>query len=171
MIFFLFIKSDGSPLVKLIKHAVIKFSIWMIWHMRNYARFQDKIGVSRIISVIIDLTCLVGYSSKATMKNDMLDFNVIKLFGINNRTGKLLRPLHVKWEFPSPGWVKINIDGATQGYFRLATCLGIFRESMRDFISGFYAFLDIQTALVAEFYGVIYVEDGWSFLSAVLVCV
>jgi len=34
-----FIKSDGSPLVNFIKLVVISFSIWMIWHMRNYARF------------------------------------------------------------------------------------------------------------------------------------
>jgi len=39
---------------------VITFSIWMIWHMWNYARFKDKIDVSRAISVIKDLTCLVG---------------------------------------------------------------------------------------------------------------
>ena len=31
----------------------------------------------------------------------MLDFNVIKTFGINTRTDKVLRPLLVKWEFPS----------------------------------------------------------------------
>ena len=37
-----FSKSDGSPLVKLIKLAMITFSIWR--RMRNYARFQDKIG-------------------------------------------------------------------------------------------------------------------------------
>jgi len=48
--------------------------------MRNYARFQDKIEVSRAISVIKDLTCLMGSSAKASMKNDMLDFNVIKFF-------------------------------------------------------------------------------------------
>jgi len=65
-----FIKSDGSPLVKLIKLAVITFSIWILWRMRNYARFQDKIEVSRAISVIKDLTCLVGKSSKASMKNE-----------------------------------------------------------------------------------------------------
>jgi len=44
--------------------------------MRNYARFQDKIDVSMVISVIKDLTYLVGNSSKTSMKNDMLDFNV-----------------------------------------------------------------------------------------------
>ena len=74
----------------------------MIWRMRNYARFQDKIEVSRTISVIKDLTRIVGNLSKALMKNDILDFNVIKFFGINTRTGKVLRPLPI-WEFASPG--------------------------------------------------------------------
>ena len=42
----------------MIKLVVITFSIWMIWRMRNYARFRDKIEVYRAISVIKDLTCL-----------------------------------------------------------------------------------------------------------------
>ena len=37
------------------------------------------------------------------MKNDMLDFNVIKFFGINTRSSKVCCPLPVRWEFPSPG--------------------------------------------------------------------
>jgi len=91
-----FIKSGGSPLFKLIKLVAINFSIWMIWCMRNYARFQDKIDGSRTISVIKDLTCLVGNFSKASMKNDMLDFKVIKFFGINTRPGKVLHPLPIR---------------------------------------------------------------------------
>ena len=106
MIFFLL--SDGSPLIKLVKLAVI---IWMIWRMRNYARFQDKIEVSSAILVIKDLICLVGNSSKASMKNDMFDFNVLKFFGINTRTGKVLHPLLVRWEFPSPAMLKLTLMG------------------------------------------------------------
>jgi len=83
----------------------------MLWRMRNYARFHDKIKVSRAILVIKDLTCLVEKSSKASMKNDMMNFSVIKFFGINTRTGKIHCHLPVRWEFPSPGWVKINTDG------------------------------------------------------------
>ena len=98
----------------------------------------------------------MGKSSKASMKNDMMDFSVIKFFGINTRTSKVLSPLPIRWEFPSPGWVKINTDGAARGFPGLATCGGIFRESMGEFIGAFSVFLDIQTALVAEFYGVIY---------------
>jgi len=71
--------------------------------MRNYARLQDKIDVSRAILVNKDLTCLVENSSKASMKNDILDLNVIKFFGIDTRPGKVLRHLPVRWEFHSPG--------------------------------------------------------------------
>jgi len=112
--------------------------------MRNYARFQDKIEVFTTISVIKNLTRLVGNSSKASMKNDMLDFNVIKFFGINTRTGKVFRPLPVRWEFPSPGYVKINIDGAVKGYPGLTTCGGIFHGSMWEFIGVFFVFLEVQ---------------------------
>jgi len=45
--------------------------------------------------------------------------------------------------FPSPCWVKINTDGAVRGSLGLSACGGIFRGSMRDFIGGFSAFLDI----------------------------
>jgi len=62
-----------------------------------------KNEVYRVILVIKDLTCLVENSSKVSMKNDILDFNVIKFFGINIRSGKVLRPIPVRWEFPSPG--------------------------------------------------------------------
>jgi len=94
----------------------------------------------------------VGNSSKDLMKNDMLDFNVINFFGINTRRGKVLRPLPVRWEFPSPGWVKTNTDGA-------ASCGGIFRESTKEFISAFSVFLEVQTTMVAEFYGVIHAME------------
>ena len=123
--------------------------------MRNYARFQDKIEVFKAISVIKYLTCLVGNSSKVLMKNDMLDFNVIKFFVIMTHSGKVLRPLLIRWKFPSRGWVKINIDGTATGYPGIATCGGIFHGSMGEFIGAFSAFLEVQTALVAEFYGVI----------------
>jgi len=57
------------------------------------------------------------------------------------------------------GWVKINTDGAARGYPGLATCGGIFRGSMGEFIGAFSAFLEVQTALFAEFYGVIHATE------------
>jgi len=124
--------------------------------MRNYAKFQVKIDFSKIIYTIKDFTCLMGNSSKSSMRNDMFDFYVLKFFDINTRSDKVLHPLSVRWKFPSPGWVKINIDGTFRGSPGLVACGGIFRGIMEDFIGGFTSFLDIQNALVAEFYGVIH---------------
>ena len=84
---------------------------------------------------------------------------MLKFFGINTRSSKVLRSLPVRWEFPSLGWVKINICGAARGYPDLAICGGIFHESMREFIDGFFALIDVQTALVAEFYEIIYAME------------
>jgi len=70
-------------------------------HFFNHIMVKNE--VYRVILVIKDLTCLVENSSKVSMKNDILDFNVIKFFGINIRSGKVLRPIPVRWEFPSPG--------------------------------------------------------------------
>ena len=127
--------------------------------MRNYVLFHIKIDVSTVILVIKDLTCLVSNSSKSSMRNYIFDFNVLKNFGINTRSGKVLSPLHVQWKIPSSGWVKINIDGAAKGFSSLVTCGGIFCGNMEEFISGFFAFLDVQTALVVEFYGIIHVIE------------
>ena len=77
------------------------------------------------------------------MKNDMLDFNVIKFFVINTHTGKVLHHLLVRWEFSSLGWVKINTNRVARGYPALATCGGIFHGSRREFIGAFSAFLEV----------------------------
>ena len=55
--------------------------------------------------------------------------------------------------------VKINTDGVARGYPGLATCGNIFRGSMREFIGVFSAFLEVQTVMVVEFYGVIHVME------------
>jgi len=51
------------------------------------------------------------------------------------------------------------MDGAARGYPGLATYGGIFCGSMEEFIGAFSGFLEVQTALVAEFYGVIHAME------------
>ena len=74
-----FIKSDDSSLINCIK-LVITFSALMKWHKRSYNRFHVKIDISRPISTIKDFAYIVGNSSKSSMWNHMLDFNVLKFF-------------------------------------------------------------------------------------------
>ena len=96
------------------------------------------------------------------------------------RIVKVLRPLPIRLEFLSPGWVKINTDGAARGYPGLATCGGIFCGSMGEFIGVFSAFLEVQTTLVAVFSEVVHaIEEAqkmgltnvWLQCDYALVCV
>jgi len=66
----------------------------------------------------------------------------------NHFIGKVLRPLPVRGEFLSPGWVKINTNWVVRGYPSFATCGGIFCGSMREFIGTFSTFLEVQTVMV-----------------------
>jgi len=45
------------------------------------------------------------------------------------------------------------------GYPSLVTYIGIFRGSMGEFIGVFSAFLEVQTTMVVEFYGVIHAME------------
>ncbi|XP_068484842.1 uncharacterized protein [Phaseolus vulgaris] len=55
-----------------------------------------------------------------------------------------------------PRLFKTNTHGTGRGYPGLTTCGGILRESMGEFIGSFFVLLNVQTALVVEFYGLIH---------------
>ena len=57
------IKSPGSSLLKLIILAAITFSVLMIWTMRYYLRFQQKISIHMVIKIIKNYVILCRNSS------------------------------------------------------------------------------------------------------------
>ena len=132
-------------------------------------------------------TIASGFSSGGTSSSarkqysrSVLSLHTQLVFGINTCIGKFHRSLPVSWKFPSLGWVKINTDETARGYPSLTTCGGIFRGSMREFIGAFSVFLEVQTTMVVEFYGVIHVleetqktglNNVWLECDYALVCV
>jgi len=104
--------------------------------MRNYSIFKDKIDVSRAISAIKDLTCLVRNSFKASMKNDMLDFNMIKFLVLI----LVLVKLFVFFLLDGSSLHQVGLKLTLMG---LVTCRGIFHGSMGEFISAFSVFLEV----------------------------
>jgi len=116
--------------------VVITFSIGM----RNYGRFQEKIDVSRAISIEIFLK----------LQWRMICWILMSLF-FGTCAGKVLRPLPVRWEFLSPGWVKINTYGVVRGYLSLVTFGGIFRRSIRGLYVGSLHFLTFRLLWLLSF--------------------
>jgi len=111
----------------------------------KYARFQNKIVVSRAISVIKDLTCLVGNSSKTSMKNDMLDFNMIKVFFCIN-TRKFFVFFLLDGSSIHQAGLKLTLMGLLGDILVLLLC---------EFICDLSAFFEVHTVMVIDFYGVI----------------
>ncbi|XP_068483388.1 uncharacterized protein [Phaseolus vulgaris] len=101
-------------------------------------QIQDCIGIaSDVINLLSKKVRGEEVLSRGLSKlvNDKKILNIASPHGYltpSHIFGKVLRPLPIRWEFPSPDWVKINIDGATRGYPGLATCGGLlFRGCFR----------------------------------------
>jgi len=148
--------------------------------MHNYAHFQDKNEVFRVISVIKDLTYLVRNLSKLSMKNYILNFNMIKSFGINNtRTGKELFVLFLLDEsfFHQVG-LKLTLMGLLGDILVLLLVEVVFvRVCMGNLLELFMLFLKFRLLWLLSFMGYMLwrkSKDGltnvWLECDSALVC-
>lgn len=78
------------------------------------------------------------------MFNYMSNFLILKVFGICSWPGKFSKPIKVLWNFPTTNWTKVNTNEAARGRPRLASCAGIFRGIMGNFVGSFSSFLRVQ---------------------------
>ena len=143
--------------------ATITYSIWMIWRMRNHARFQENISICSAIQTVKGFIRVTGSSSRKHMHNDTVDFSYLKVFYIITCLRKEISPIQVIWEFPHINWVKVNTDGIARGCPSFSACVGIFRGSKGEYIGSFSSFLGVQKSLYVDVMGVILaIELAWS---------
>ena len=76
-------------------------------------------------------------------------------------------------------WIKVNIDNVARGSLGLAACVGIFKGSMREFVSCFSSFLGVYWSLFTKLMDIILTiehtkDDGyghlWLEVDSILVC-
>lgn len=99
----------------------------------------------------------------------MIDFTILKYFGINVHPPKVLKILEIFWNPPHLHWVKCNTVEAAKACLSLAYCDGFFRNKDGDFIGGFVAPLDIQNSLFTELMAITFAiesahEKHWNSL-------
>ena len=88
--------------------------------------------------------------SLATMSPTMQDFVVLKEFSTTRHPYKFFDPKPVIWSTPRPGWVKVNIDGASLSPLGLASNAGIFKDSQGVFLGTFSHNIGVANAFRAE---------------------
>ena len=65
--------------------------------------------------------------------------------------------VRIRWEKPSPGWVRLNIDGSALGNPGRAGCGGIIRNDRGDWLGGFSRCIGVTTSFIAELWAL---RDG-----------
>lgn len=68
--------------------------------------------------------------------------------------GACTTSIHVAWQCPMTGWVKINVDGAVAKRSGQAACGGLIRFAQGKWLSGFRHHVGSSSILVAELWGI-----------------
>ena len=117
------------------------FVIWLLWKERNNAGFRGQ-------------NFRPGVHSEAMFQ--VLEFLHCVL---NPKIARSRRVIQIRWEKPSLGWVRLNIDGSVLGNPGRAGCGGIIQNDRGEWLGGFSRCIGITTSFIAELWAL---RDGLS---------
>ena len=125
-------------------NIVFLFAIWMLWKQRNSVIFHNRDPnpnlATHIISQVSDFYWCAAEWKKAnifTMKN-------------------------IRWERPSSGWRKLNMDGSSLGNPGIAGGGGVIREEAGNWVVGFSRKIGVTSSFDAEL---------WALRDGLTICV
>lgn len=102
----------------------------MLWKQRNSFVFQQQIGsVEHIVNAVI---CMAA--------------NICEIYKKQGRISATCKD-QVKWSPPSPGWTKINSDGAASREEDWAAAAGVLCNSDGEWVAGYQRFVGSGSAL------------------------
>ncbi|KAK9998309.1 hypothetical protein SO802_017912 [Lithocarpus litseifolius] len=76
---------------------------------------------------------------------------------LNPKISGSRRITRIRWEKPSTGWVRLNIDGSALGNLGRASCGGIIWNDSGDWLGGFSRSIGVTTSFIAELWAL---RDG-----------
>ncbi|KAL4386745.1 hypothetical protein GQ457_09G012620 [Hibiscus cannabinus] len=124
--------------------------VWYFWKARNALVFNGAVEVNRSI---------------LELSRQLRDVAVraLVLQQSNQVVSTPLMRSPVEWTPPEQGWVKLNTDGAPHAISGMASCGGVFRDHMGEWILGFSKFIGVCSVVDAELWGVLVgLESAWS---------
>ncbi|RZB80984.1 hypothetical protein D0Y65_030645 [Glycine soja] len=132
-------------------------------------------GRVQLVPLVIQANCvhasidLSGHLSKGAMHPSMSDFNILKSFNIKGHSPTPSKVIDVLLQPLLLGWLKCNIDGATQGYPGRAAKGGVFRNSLGSFVGTFADLYRVASSFHAKLLAAIKAmeiayNNGWFHL-------
>ncbi|KAJ1433963.1 Ribonuclease H domain [Sesbania bispinosa] len=114
--------------------SLFSIAIWLIWQSRNAWVFEGVVfNSSSLVHKII------AYAQAGT---------AIQSYPV--RQSHSYRDEFIKWSFPDPGWLKINVDGSVWKELNWAGCGGVVRGADGKWMLGFSMNLGKGSVLLTE---------------------
>lgn len=108
--------------------------VWFLWLNRNNVHFQNAGASADFIKQnVLTAVAISGNFSKGTMLPNINEFNLLNSLMVKGHPKKQIHIKQVLWIAPSPGWIKVNTDGAAHGSPGVAASGGLFRDSRGQF--------------------------------------
>ncbi|CAL1358711.1 unnamed protein product [Linum trigynum] len=122
--------------------TLFSIATWLLWKNRNDMRFKGLSSTLTPPSLAHSILAKTKLWSEAWSAPSLLP---------SRRATPVNRVMaDIAWSSPVEGWVKLNIDGASNGNPGMAGVGGVLRDSMGHWIVGFMAKIGEATAALAE---------------------
>lgn len=130
--------------------GVAAYVLREIWVARCRATYDDTpISVRDIclkVNQHVQLLNLI-HSPKKPSKN--IHLYMLETLGLDRKPPRIHRGLWCKWDKPSPGWFKLNVDGSAKG--DAISGGGIIRDEDRHLVAAFSHFYGNTSNNLTEF--------------------
>ncbi|XP_075084871.1 uncharacterized protein LOC142168109 [Nicotiana tabacum] len=101
------------PRLQTIMQALPSVIVWELWKRRNGNKYGEAVTINSVIfQVSSSLQSLVKIRKPRLQK---VPHNWSELLLVMENYTPALKITKVIWEYPTPGWIKVNTDGASRG--------------------------------------------------------
>lgn len=149
---------NWSPRCQFVIQASSVHIINGIWMARNHVKFRKdyKHRKQTLNQILIEVEFIGDITSKMD-SSSIHEFTIIKTFNVKLHPPKAPKNIEVICKHFAGGWLKCN----TYGSFStdMASCEGLFRNSLGDFVFDFAEKFDCPSSIHAELFGVIKAVD------------
>ena len=163
-------KEKFSPQLRVLWQVALASAFWALWYVRNCCIHEEgRMTIHQVLSIVWSSVREANKLGSASIANKIDELQILHSLRIVGRPSRAPRIIEVLWKFPSPGWIKVNTDGAAFGSPGLAGSAGVFRNC-RGFIRGCFALpigiaYAFEAELVAAIHAINYAWDrGWKHL-------
>lgn len=116
-------KQKAKCAIGQLRLGVVLHALWIIWRCRCNLVFQQEITtLLDSIAMLRKSICASGFLHTGVIRNNQREVILCIFFNVKVKVKSIVSVRKVRCYKPNPGWIKVNVDGATLGQPGIAAC-------------------------------------------------